>query len=66
MASQPRPSTRSSNPRTTHKLPKQSQQPERRPARAHRDDTPEARRQRQGIPKTHPTRSPSAAREDKP
>ncbi len=33
--------------------------------RAHRQDTPEARVQRQRIPKTHPTRATSAARKDK-
>src|SRR4051794_33644397 len=35
-----------------------------RPVRAHRDDTPEARQQRAGTPKTHPTRSAGAARKD--
>jgi hypothetical protein len=34
-------------------------------SRAHRDDTSEARAQRARIPKTHPRRSPSAARKDK-
>ena len=37
-----------------------------RPSRAHRDDTSEAKAQRRGVPKTHPTRSASAARKDKP
>lgn len=37
-----------------------------RPARAHRDDTPEAAAQRRGTPKTHPTRAASSARKDKP
>ena len=35
------------------------------PARAHRDDTPEARRQQMRAPKTHPTRTPGAMRKDK-
>ena len=35
-----------------------------RPARAHRDDTPEAKEQRRRAPKTHPTRTPGAARKD--
>jgi hypothetical protein len=35
------------------------------PARAHRDDTPEARDQRRRVAKTHPTRATSAARKDK-
>lgn len=36
-----------------------------RPARAHRDDTPEARTQRARSPKTHPTRKQGAVRKDK-
>ena len=35
------------------------------PARAHRDDTPEANRRREQAPKTHPTRNPGAKRKDK-
>ena len=35
-----------------------------RPTRSHRADTPEAGRQRAGVPKTHPTRSAVAARKD--
>ena len=34
-------------------------------SRAHRDDTGEARDQHRRTPKTHPTRSPSAARKDR-
>ena len=65
MAKQPRPSTRSSNPKTTDKHPGERANARAKPARAHRQDTPEARRQREGMPKTHPTRAPSAARKDK-
>jgi hypothetical protein len=36
-----------------------------RPARAHRDDTPEAIRDSERAPKTHPTRNPGARRKDK-
>ena len=36
-----------------------------RPARAQRDDTPEANQQRRRAPKTHPTRTPGARRKDK-
>ncbi len=39
-----------------------------RPARAHRDDTPEAKAQARGTAKTHPTanaKSRAAARKDK-
>ena len=32
------------------------------PPRAHRNDTPEAKQQRAGTPKTHPTRSAVASR----
>ncbi len=35
-----------------------------RPTRSRRTDTPEAGRQRAGVPKTHPTRAPVAARKD--
>jgi hypothetical protein len=35
------------------------------PARAHRDDTPEASSQQRQAPKTHPTRNPGAMRKDK-
>jgi hypothetical protein len=33
-------------------------------SRAQRDDTPEARRQRSGVSKTHPTRNTPQARKD--
>jgi hypothetical protein len=61
---QPRSSTRSNNPNTTGKNPKQPQFADRRGPRAHRDDTPEARLQRARAPKTHPTREPRAMRHD--
>lgn len=35
-------------------------------SRSQRQDTPEAKRQRRAIPKTHPGRAPSSARKDKP
>ena len=35
-------------------------------ARAHRQDTTEAKQQREGTPKTHPTRPPTSTRKDKP
>ena len=35
------------------------------PARAHRNDTPEAKAQQRGTAKTHPTRNASSARKDK-
>ena len=62
----PRPSTRSSNPKTT-KGGQATGGAEPRKARAHRDDTPEARAQRERLPKTHPSnaRSRPAARKDK-
>jgi hypothetical protein len=41
----------SSNPKTTGGRP--GGRPD-KPSRAHRDDTPEARRQARGTPKTHP------------
>jgi hypothetical protein len=55
MATKPRPSTRSTNPKTTKKLPKEPPfDRDNKPARAHRDDTPEAKLQRERLPKTHP------------
>ena len=63
--SRPRGSTKSSNPKTTGKNPKEPAPRESRPTRAHRNDTPEAKMQRRGMPKTHPDRSASAARKDK-
>ena len=56
----------SSNPKTTGKQPKEGPNRGTRPARAHRDDTPEAKMQRARAPKTHPTggRTPGAQRKD--
>ncbi len=62
MASRPRPSTRSSNPRTTKK--RTSGRPG-QPAHPQRNDTPEAREQDSRAPKTHPTRDTGARRKDK-
>ncbi len=61
---QPRSSTRSNNPNTTGKHPKQPQFADHKPARAHRGDTPEAAAQHARAPKTHPTRQPGAMRHD--
>jgi hypothetical protein len=62
---QPRSSTRSNNPNTTGKHPKQPQFADRQGPRAHRGDTPEARTQRARAPKTHPTRQQGRMRHDK-
>jgi len=62
-----RPSTRSTSRKTTGKNPKEGAGRDRRPARAHRDDTPEARTQRARAPKTHPgtkSRTPGARRKN--
>lgn len=60
-------STKSTNPKTTGKHPKEGAGRRPAPARAHRDDTPEAKTQRSRTAKTHPTRnSHGAARKDKP
>ena len=62
MPTKPRPSTRSSNPKTTGGRRK----PPGAPPRAHRDNTPEAQVQRRRAPKTHfPTRAQGARRKDK-
>jgi hypothetical protein len=62
MASKPRPSTRSSNPKTTGGR----QKPAAAKPRAHREDTFEAREQRRRAPKTHfPSRTAGAHRKDK-
>ena len=55
------------NVKTTKEHPGEGPSATSRPtqSRAHRDDTPEARAQQRRLPKTHPTRSPSAARKDK-
>ena len=62
MASRPRPSTRSSNPKTTKKRTggKPAQ-----PPRAQRAGTTEGRAQQKRAPKTHPTRNPGGRRKDK-
>lgn len=67
MPTRPRPSTRSSNPNTSRNAQKVGADgKDRKPARAHRDDTPEAREQRKRLPKTHPNSAgrQAAARKD--
>jgi hypothetical protein len=67
MATKPRGTVTSSNPKTTTKGKAGGGDPS-RPARAHRGDTFEAREQKRRLPKTHPTRnarSRAAARKDK-
>ena len=59
MASRPRPSTRSSNPKTTKK---RTSGRTGEPPRPQRDDTPESREQDRRAPKTHPTRTAGARR----
>ncbi len=55
MPSKPKASTRSSNPDTHRNAQKTAADgKDRKPARAHRDDTPEAKAQRDRMPKTHP------------
>jgi hypothetical protein len=67
MPAKPRPSTRSSNPRTADKLPKEPRfDRDNKPARAHRDDTPEAKEQRARLPKTHPNSAGRQAAARKP
>ena len=61
MASRPRGSTKSSNPRTTGDINKTPGGP--RPARAQRNDTPEAKEQNRRSPKTHPTRAAGSRRQ---
>jgi hypothetical protein len=46
--------------------PRLSARSKSRKPRAHRDDTPEARRERARQPKTHPTRAIGGVRKDKP
>ena len=64
MPAQPRGSTRSSNPNTSRNAQKtRADGKDRKPARAHRDDTPEAKMQQERLPKTHPNsagRQPAA------
>ena len=63
MASKPRPSTRSSNPKTTKKRTSGRTGASPRPQRG---NTPEAREQDRRAAKTHPTRHVGARRKDKP
>jgi hypothetical protein len=63
-AKKPRPSTRSSNPKTA--TSRGGNRSAGGTPRAQRNDTPEATMQRKRAPKTHPTRTPGAARKDKP
>ena len=68
MPAKPKPSTRSTNPNTSRNAQKTAADgKDRKPARAHRDDTPEAKQQREGMQKTHPnTRGRQASvRKDK-
>jgi hypothetical protein len=64
MPAKPRPSARSTNPNTSKNAQKAApDRKDRKPARAHRDDTPEAKAQRERMPKTHPSsagRQPAA------
>ena len=60
MASRPRGSTKSSNPRTTGDVNKTPGGPS--AARADRIDTPEAKEQNRRSPKTHPTRAVGSRR----
>ncbi len=55
MAATPKPSARSSNPNTSRNAQKTAADgKDRKPARAHRNDTPEAKTQRDRMQKTHP------------
>ena len=63
-ANRAKPSKRSTNSKTTGDFPGQRRNASTGRARAHRDDTPEAREQQRRLPKTHPTRNPSASRKD--
>ena len=65
MPAKPKPSAKSSNPNTSRNAQKTAADgKDRRPTRAHRDDTPEAKTQRDRMPKTHPNsaRRQAAAR----
>ncbi len=69
MAAKPKPSTRSSNPDTHRNAQKTvADGKDRKPPRAHRDDTPEAKMQRDRMPKTHASSRGrvAATRKDKP
>jgi hypothetical protein len=67
MATKPKASTRSSNP-DTHRHAQKTRigGKDRTPARAHRDDTTEAKTQRQRLPKTHPNSAGRQAAARKP
>ena len=55
MPAKPKPSAKSTNPNTSRNAQKTAaDRKDRKPARAHRDDTPEAKTQRERMPKTHP------------
>ena len=64
MAAKPKASARSSNPNTSRNAQKTAADgKDRKPARGQRDDTPEAKQQRDRMPKTHPNsagRQPAA------
>ena len=62
---QPSPKKKSTTPKTADKMPKRPAGSEAGPARAHRTDTPEAKQQQAGTPKTHaPHRTSVSARKD--
>ena len=55
MPAKPKASAKSSNPNTSRNAQKTAaDRKDRKPPRAHRDDTPEAKTQRDRMPKTHP------------
>ena len=58
------PSKRSSNPKTTRGSQEKGTKSPRGVARAHRDDTFEAREQQRRAPKTHPNRAAGSRRKD--
>ena len=58
------PSKRSSNAETTRGSQEKGTKSPRGVARAHRDDTFDAREQQRRAPKTHPTRAVGARRKD--
>jgi len=64
MASRPRGSTKSSNPKTTAGGQGTRGGEGSRQSRAQRDDTPEAKTQNRQSTKTHPTRAQGSRRKD--
>ena len=58
------PSKRSANPKTTRGSQQKGAKGPRGVARAHRDDTFEAREQQRAAPTTHPTRAVGSRRKD--